>query len=157
MTTVRICVMPSTIVRARTATVMGAAVVRATAVLSIDGRAEKHQTKGQQQGIPSHVCHSFSCPIKLRVRRKAMKTLRSPERLQKHPRFEAQRSVVTPRGHFGAGANFAASKVASPFVNASIFVPFGIVMSWPCMNKKNGAAGHTTRLVATIPAVIAAV
>ena len=34
-------------------------------------------------------------------------------------------------------------------------MPFGIVVSLPCMKRKNGAAGQTTKLVATIAPVIA--
>ena len=53
--------------------------------------------------------------------------------------------------------NLACSNLVSPLMNAVISVPFGIVMSFPCMNRKNGAAGKNTIAVATMPPVIAPV
>src|SRR2546429_5068254 len=53
--------------------------------------------------------------------------------------------------------NLAPSSGVSPAMYAVISVPFGIVMSLPCMNRKNGAAGKKRILVATIAPVIAPV
>src|SRR5947209_6028121 len=51
--------------------------------------------------------------------------------------------------------NVVLSRGTLPLINAVIAVPFGIVMSLPCINRKNGAAGQTTIAVATIAPVIA--
>src|SRR5262245_46350369 len=53
--------------------------------------------------------------------------------------------------------NFAESNGKFPLIYAVISVPFGTVMSLPCMKRKNGAAGQNTIAVATIPPVIAPV
>src|SRR6266404_5276030 len=55
------------------------------------------------------------------------------------------------------GANFDASRGVSAATNALISVPLGIVMSLPCMNRNNGAAGKNNMPVATIAPVIAPV
>src|SRR5437016_4593268 len=51
--------------------------------------------------------------------------------------------------------NFAGSMVKSPLTYAVISVPFGTVVSLPCMNRNSGAAGKNTILVATIAPVMA--
>ncbi len=48
----------------------------------------------------------------------------------------------------GSILNFVRSSLISPFTYAVISVPFGIVVSFPCVKRKNGAAGHTTIAVA---------
>src|SRR6266496_302254 len=55
------------------------------------------------------------------------------------------------------GLNFKGSRGVSAATYAVISVPFGIVISLPCMKRKNGAAGKKTMLVATIAPVIAPV
>ena len=38
-----------------------------------------------------------------------------------------------------------------PLMYAVTSVPLGMVTSFPCMRRKTGAAGHTIKLVATMP------